>query len=802
MRATPARPEDLLAHADFVRGLARSLLWGEEGVDDVVQDAWAAGLATPPRDPRAARSWLGTVVRNLVRQRFRSETRRRAREESASRSESVPSTQDVLAREEERRRVVEAVLALHPPSREVVLLRYFEDLPPREIARRLGEPVETVRTRLKRALAELRARLDEGRGGDRRAWAVLLVPLASGGGRIGEWGAGGLAMGAAAKAAAGVAAAAILGAAWWAWPREVPLPGGAPATNAPAALAKLPAPAEGVAAPPVPVPAAPSFHGRVLDATTRQPLAAARVRGFDLANDASLGEVPVSEQGEFALPAGTATRATLRLIAPGYEALERRGAALDAVLTLRARRLCTLTVRVRDSRGDPVSGAEAALWSDGVLRGTARSDAEGRAVLADLVPDDFLLGVHPPPDRTDLTEGVERPSLAPGETREVPVVLDPGTSCVGTVVDAETGNPLPGARILTVRGMQHREQTADAEGRFPYDHARAGKPNLGAIVLVGADGYETVDHQFRPAVDREFTVRLQRAVSHRFRVVGIDGTPVPGVRVVAYGTRRLPPVPVGEAITDDAGACSVPGFSMNENHAYIVEAATADGHARASFEAFEGTPNGLRETERIETAIPIRLAPFDRAITVRVRRGDEPVEGARVRVGWVPERRENHFAGRKGAPPRRPILRSMLPAASLWEGDAAPDGTIRFGSMPRGTLSVEVDGHAARGWLVSTRDGDATLEIDLSEAVPDLTVVRGVVRTAEGPLPGAFVHILDSEGRMRDGGPAGKDGRFQISTQRGPPWGLRVSISAPDGSVRLVDFPAPAAGEEADLLVR
>ena len=58
-----------------------------------------------------------------------------------------------------------------------MLLRYFDDLAPREVASRLGVPVETVRTRLRRGLERLRTALDERHGGDRSAWAGGLVPL-------------------------------------------------------------------------------------------------------------------------------------------------------------------------------------------------------------------------------------------------------------------------------------------------------------------------------------------------------------------------------------------------------------------------------------------------------------------------------------------------------------------------------------------------------------------------------------------------------------------------------------------------
>ncbi len=72
---------------------------------------------------------------------------------------------------------MDATLALAEPGRSTILLRFFEGLPPREIAARQRVPVETVRSRVRRALAEIRKTLDR-RAGDRSAWAVALLPLA------------------------------------------------------------------------------------------------------------------------------------------------------------------------------------------------------------------------------------------------------------------------------------------------------------------------------------------------------------------------------------------------------------------------------------------------------------------------------------------------------------------------------------------------------------------------------------------------------------------------------------------------
>jgi hypothetical protein len=57
------------------------------------------------------------------------------------------------------------------------VLRFFEELSPSAIARRQKIPVATVKTRLARGLAELRLRLEHEYRGEKRSWALALVPL-------------------------------------------------------------------------------------------------------------------------------------------------------------------------------------------------------------------------------------------------------------------------------------------------------------------------------------------------------------------------------------------------------------------------------------------------------------------------------------------------------------------------------------------------------------------------------------------------------------------------------------------------
>jgi RNA polymerase sigma factor (sigma-70 family) len=135
-----------------------------------------AALENPPPAHVPVRPWLARVARNVSIDRLRRAVRRRRHERRAARADATPSTGALAERVAWQQRVVAAVLALDAPYRTVVLLRYYEDLPPRRIAGRLGIPVNTVRSRLRRAHALLRGRLDREHGG-RATWSVALLPL-------------------------------------------------------------------------------------------------------------------------------------------------------------------------------------------------------------------------------------------------------------------------------------------------------------------------------------------------------------------------------------------------------------------------------------------------------------------------------------------------------------------------------------------------------------------------------------------------------------------------------------------------
>ncbi len=175
---SPVTFDELVRHQRWLLRLARRLVADEAGAEDLVQETWLAALKAPPRERGAIRGWLRRVLVRQAGHEYRRDAARREREHATGARTASPSTAAIVARAEVQQRVSRAVLELDEPYRETVLLRFFEDLPPREIARRMGVPVETVRTRVRRALVLVRGRLDR-EAGRSREWRAALLPWVS-----------------------------------------------------------------------------------------------------------------------------------------------------------------------------------------------------------------------------------------------------------------------------------------------------------------------------------------------------------------------------------------------------------------------------------------------------------------------------------------------------------------------------------------------------------------------------------------------------------------------------------------------
>lgn len=169
-------PSTPLAHAGWLRALARELVADEHLAEDLAQDTWVAALEHARRGASPSRGWLATVLRNFLRQAARGGGHRRSRESVAARPEAVAATDQVVADLEAHRRLIEAVGELDEPYREVIVMRFLRGLSPREIGRELGLPAAAVSNRITVGLRRLRRRLER-ECGDRSSWTSLLAPL-------------------------------------------------------------------------------------------------------------------------------------------------------------------------------------------------------------------------------------------------------------------------------------------------------------------------------------------------------------------------------------------------------------------------------------------------------------------------------------------------------------------------------------------------------------------------------------------------------------------------------------------------
>ena len=103
------------------------------------------------------RPWLVRIVANEARNARRAAGARARLSLRLGGGGAEPSPEEAVIAEERRRRVLGAVERARPADRLVIACRYFLDLDEAEMATVLDCPVGTVKSRLSRALARLRA---------------------------------------------------------------------------------------------------------------------------------------------------------------------------------------------------------------------------------------------------------------------------------------------------------------------------------------------------------------------------------------------------------------------------------------------------------------------------------------------------------------------------------------------------------------------------------------------------------------------------------------------------------------------
>jgi RNA polymerase sigma-70 factor (ECF subfamily) len=159
--------------------LLRYLLYltsDREMAEDLFQEVWMRVLVRGAQFNGNARfdTWLFTIARNLVIDQRRKRTMSSLDEMVEGHSEDdrpmsfevadgEPTPFDRFSNLEDRERIAGALLELDTLYREVLVLRFHEDLSLEEIAKVTRAPLSTVKSRLYRGMAAIKPKLERNR---------------------------------------------------------------------------------------------------------------------------------------------------------------------------------------------------------------------------------------------------------------------------------------------------------------------------------------------------------------------------------------------------------------------------------------------------------------------------------------------------------------------------------------------------------------------------------------------------------------------------------------------------------------
>lgn len=745
-------PGNLALHAEGLRALARRLVNDAAAADDVVQEACLAAL----RRGTASRPWLVGVVRNLARRRHREESRRAERERRAARPEAAPAD-EAVERAELHRALLDELLALEEPYRAAMLLRHVDGLSHGEIARRLRVPPGTVSARLHRGLELLRGRLDR-RFGGRVSWCLLFLPFFARPSAA-AWGA----LLVSTKKTVSLAALLLLALAALVLTLSNRTGGAPGARSARNAAAPADAPAQ---EPEASAPAAVDLnavdrdldlHGVVVDARGA-PIAGARVEAFwfpwqrgslgtgDLLQEEACGPgATTALDGTFALRLARGQQVNLRTSAQGFATSEL--AAFQA--GERARIVLGAGVRVVfecvDEGGKGVPGAEVRLSrgedeSPGRNFVERRGDtgADGRCVFDGLPAGEwaYLWATHG--RRADVWRRARFPVSGGSVER---IVLAEGRTLRGTVRDAGSGAPIPGARVGASWTLREHVLT-DAEGRYEFQGfgLEGSMEDLGAA----AEGYAREAARVGPADVYDFA--LARGCDLTGRIVGAGGGPVPGALLCVRGRGADSGLPTYvHGVSGADGTFRIRGIACG-----IVNTLTAvaPGHGRYLLDF--ASPAEVEPIDLGEVALPAARSVEGRVVF------DDGAAAPGVLIaleGWNADR------GRL-IPGASPGFRT---GAEREERRTDDLGRFRFRDLAPGsyTLTCATPGYKPLPLDVTVPDDADATGIELRLAGGHDLVVR-LVEVGAGPVANMFVRVqLADDWWLQAGSDANGIARFR-----------------------------------------
>jgi RNA polymerase sigma-70 factor (ECF subfamily) len=140
-------------HKDRLFRIAYAYLHNEQDTLEAIQETTFRAYVKlrALRKPEYFRTWLIRILINYCND----ELKRRRRQSAQAADARITEDEDLTEHHVERIRLEGALDSLEPKLKQIVILKYFEDLTIREIAKVLRRPDNTVKTWLYKALVSL-----------------------------------------------------------------------------------------------------------------------------------------------------------------------------------------------------------------------------------------------------------------------------------------------------------------------------------------------------------------------------------------------------------------------------------------------------------------------------------------------------------------------------------------------------------------------------------------------------------------------------------------------------------------------
>ncbi|HUW60186.1 MAG TPA: sigma-70 family RNA polymerase sigma factor [Candidatus Bathyarchaeia archaeon] len=488
-----------------------------------------------------------------------------------------------------------------------------------------------------------------------------------------------------------------------------------------------------------------SLGGKVID-LQGQPVAGALIMCFDepRENRPNIGKGLTDESGGFLIEHLRAGTVFVSAIPRGYlpqEFVPVTAGTLDNVFRVNPVNVISGRV-VNQDTGEPVPKAivmgekDAANWQERYIQG--RTDEAGKFAMGACYPGTYMLNVHCAQDSPRL--GLVDPlsvTVAGGPISGLELRVSAGAKVYGTVIDDETGAPMPGQGSLSVfqgsnpprvqaRTMVKLDGTYELEGLIPgtfdikvvtFLAFRGGTVRDGGAITL-APGETMKQHDIHLAPRPLFTGR----------VVDERGDAVAGASV--YAANEAGTLLMGDAVSDTSGNFKLAVRQENVTDILYVQAKSGNGYSE---------PAGPYNSRDGHTDILLRLETSGRLEGELVDRQGQPVDEAIIAA--IPETTGSLFLY-----PSRDRRSDGANDVSAIRTRAEADGTFVYDSLRPGAYTLEVYLFSSPAGLPLARStvtiqGGRTTRARLEVNVEGFGSIVGRVTAGGKPAPDTYVYI-------------------------------------------------------------